>query len=53
VLNARAAWDMGALTLFAYARNITDEFYLTYLFSRTSGTAGDPRQIGLGIETRF
>jgi outer membrane receptor protein involved in Fe transport len=46
-------WTREALTLFAYARNVADDFYLTYLFTATSGTAGDPQQIGIGIEARF
>jgi len=53
IVDARAAWDFGPLSVFAYARNVTDEFYLTYLFSPTSGTAGPPRQVGIGIEARF
>jgi outer membrane receptor protein involved in Fe transport len=53
VLNARAAWTSGALTLFAYARNLTEEFHLTYLFNRSLGTAVDPQQIGVGIDVRF
>jgi outer membrane receptor protein involved in Fe transport len=53
VLNGRAAWTTGPLTLFAYLRNLTDEFRLTYLFSPSLGTAVDPRQIGVGIDARF
>lgn len=52
-LNARAAYTHRATTLFGYARNALDKFYLTYLFSPTLGTAGDPREVGLGIETKF
>jgi outer membrane receptor protein involved in Fe transport len=53
VIDARAAWTLGSATLFAYVRNVADDFYLTYLFSAVSGTAGDPRQVGIGIEARF
>ena len=44
VLNARAAYTAGPVTLFGYVRNVFDNFYLTYLFSPTLGTAGDPRE---------
>ena len=43
----------GPVTLFGYARNLFDDFYLTYLFNPTFGTAGDPREIGIGLEARF
>jgi outer membrane receptor protein involved in Fe transport len=53
-LNARAAYTVGALTMFGYAKNVFNRFYLTYLFNPpTLGTAGDPREVGLGIEARF
>ena len=56
-VNARANWDAGPLTLFGYARNLFDEFHLTYRFiptlSRQLATAGDPRELGIGLETRF
>lgn len=52
-LDARAEWDTGRYRLFGYARNVFDKFYLTYLFTPTSGTAGDPREVGVGIEARF
>lgn len=52
-VDARADWDTGKLRLFAYARNVFDRFYLTYLFSSNFGTAGDPREVGLGLESRF
>lgn len=64
VVNARAAWTHGGLTVFGYARNLFDRFYLTYLFPAQArpaplpprpiiGAAADPREIGFGIETRF
>jgi outer membrane receptor protein involved in Fe transport len=52
-LNARAAYTHRATTLFGYVRNAFDKFYLTNLFTPTLGTAGDPREFGLGIETNF
>lgn len=53
VVNARAAYTHGGLTVFGYARNLFNSFYLTYLFTPTFGTAADPREIGAGIEWRF
>lgn len=52
-VNARAAYTVGSVTAFAYTRNLFDNFYLTHLFSATFGTAGDPREFGIGLETRF
>lgn len=52
-VDARAAYDFGPATLFGYARNLLDDFYMTYLFSPTFGTAGDPRELGIGLEARF
>ncbi|HXG80717.1 MAG TPA: TonB-dependent receptor [Sphingomicrobium sp.] len=53
VVNARAAYEHKSLTLFAYARNLLDNFYLTSRFSQSSATTGDPREIGVGLEARF
>ena len=53
MVNGRAAYTLGPVTLFGYVRNAFDTFYMTYLFNPTFGTAGDPREFGLGIEARF
>ena len=53
MVDARAAFDAGPLTLFGYARNLLDEFNLTYLFTPASGTAAKPRELGIGLEARF
>ena len=55
IIDARAQWTQGALSLFGYVRNVFDSFRLTYLFSSASrlATAEDPREIGAGIEARF
>lgn len=53
IVDARAAYTMGSVTLFGYVRNAFDALYLTYLFTPTFGTAGDPREIGVGVEARF
>ena len=52
-LNARAAYTIGRVTAFGYVRNLFDNFYMTHLFNPTFGTAGDPREFGVGLETRF
>ena len=52
-LDARAEWNAGRFKLFGYARNVFDDFHMTYLFLENFGTAGDPREIGGGAEMRF
>ncbi len=54
-VDARAAWTWRGITLLGYVRNLFDEFHLTYRFDPAAGlaTAGDPREFGLGIETRL
>jgi outer membrane receptor protein involved in Fe transport len=51
--DAQVEWQFRSIRLFGYARNIFDAFYMTNLFSRDLGTAGDPRELGMGIEARF
>lgn len=53
VVNARVAYEANRLTISAYARNLFDRFYLTSIFSPAFATAGDPREIGVGMEARF
>ena len=53
VVNFRGAHSVGRFAIFAYARNAFNAFYLTNLATSTFGTAGDPRQVGIGVETRF
>jgi iron complex outermembrane recepter protein len=52
-IDARASWTWRGVTLFGYARNLFDEFHLTYMFGNGVATAGDPRELGLGVEARF
>lgn len=52
-VDARAAYDFGRVAIFAYGRNLLDDFNMTYLFSPVSGVAADPREIGIGIEAGF
>jgi iron complex outermembrane recepter protein len=53
VLDARASYERGQWMVFGYVRNVFDTFYLTSLSSTVRGTAGDPRQYGLGFEVRL
>ena len=53
VIDARAAWEMGRLTLFAFATNLFDRFYLNSMTDQRLATAGNPRQVGLGVEAGF
>jgi outer membrane receptor protein involved in Fe transport len=59
-VDARAEWSTGKVRLFAYARNLFDKFYFTTLSvplpvtgRPALGTLGDPREVGVGIESRF
>lgn len=52
-IDAKAAWDVGRFNLFAYARNLLDDFHMTHVFNPSLGTAGDPREVGIGLEARF
>ena len=58
LVDARAEWTVGRMTLFAYVRNILDTFRLQFLsdpptLPNALATAHDPRKVGLGLETRF
>lgn len=60
VVDGRIEHSFGPVTLFGFARNLFDRFYMTYLFDTSSipgarpfGTAGAPREAGLGIEARI
>jgi outer membrane receptor protein involved in Fe transport len=53
VVDARAEWRAGPVTVFGYARNLFDNFHMTFLYDSQAGTAGDPRELGIGIEASF
>lgn len=53
LFDARGAWTTGQITIFGYVRNLFDTFRLRALFNPVLATAHDPREFGLGIETRF
>lgn len=58
-IDAKAGWQAGKLNLFAYARNLADQFSLTYRFAAPNGGARDlaaannPRELGIGLEAGF
>jgi outer membrane receptor protein involved in Fe transport len=52
-LDARAEWQAGTVSLFAYARNLLDDFHLTHVFNANFAHAGDPREAGIGLEVGF
>ena len=53
IFDARASYERGPVTFFGYARNLFDTFELRTLTTTTSGTADDPREVGVGVEARF
>ncbi|MBX7483328.1 TonB-dependent receptor [Qipengyuania qiaonensis] len=53
VVDARVSYGLGPLTLFAYGRNLLDEFYLTQLYTPDFGSLGEPQEYGVGVEARF
>ena len=52
IVDARAEYRLKQITLFAYARNLFDNFALVER-DEESAIPEDPRQISVGIETRF
>ncbi len=52
-IDVRAAYDAGRFTVFGYARNLLDKLYLLELSSDTEGELGGPREVGVGLESRF
>ncbi len=54
-VDGKITWTPGQLEVFGYARNLFDKFHLTYKLAPALGlaTAGDPRELGIGVEARF
>jgi outer membrane receptor protein involved in Fe transport len=57
-VNARVNWDRGPITIFGYAQNLFDRFHVLAWTGRQddpSVNVGliEPREVGLGVETRF
>ena len=53
IFDANVRYQRGPIAVFGYARNLFDSFNLQWLGTPTSGTAEDPREVGIGLETRF
>ena len=58
IVDARANWDAGRFTIFAYAQNAFNKFHITgWSDVRTNPdvevSTNDPREIGVGLEARF
>jgi outer membrane receptor protein involved in Fe transport len=54
LVDARVGWSPTLpVTLFGYARNLFDNFYMTDLFAPNFGTVGDAREVGIGLHVTF
>ena len=53
LVNVRGEYVVGRATVFAYARNLFDKFVLIDRVGDDSATAEAPREVGIGVETRF
>ena len=53
IVDVRASWSIGRMSLFGYGRNLFDTFRLNFLNNVTLATAHDPREVGLGLEMQF
>ena len=53
LVNVRGEYAVGRATIFAYARNLFDKFVLIDRVGDDSATAEAPREVGIGVETRF
>lgn len=53
VVNVRGEYSAGRATIFAFARNLLNKFVYLDRIGNDSATAEAPREIGIGIETRF
>jgi outer membrane receptor protein involved in Fe transport len=53
IVDTRASWTAGRVTLFGYARNLFGTFRLRFLNHSTLATAHDPREIGVGLDSNF
>ena len=53
LVDARAAWTSGRVTLFGYVRNLFDTFRLRSLFNANLATPYEPRELGMGLQSEF
>jgi len=52
-VDARAAYDVGPFSVFAYAHNVLDSLHIVYRYDANFAELEDPRVAGVGVETRF
>jgi len=52
-LDAQVSYRLGPVRLFAFARNLFDDFQLVQLYSPTAGAVNAPRRVGVGLEASF
>jgi len=53
IVDVRAEYTIGRVKTFAYARNLFDKFAYVDRSGNVSAVAEAPREMGIGIETRF
>jgi iron complex outermembrane recepter protein len=53
IMDARAEYQIGGVSIFGQVRNLFDEFRMRDFFSETAGEAEDPRTVAIGLEARF
>ena len=56
VVDLRADYQVNNFTVFAFANNVLDKFYVTRITERRSqriADLGDPREIGIGVQLEF
>lgn len=53
LVDAKASYDFGSMSAFAFVRNATDKLYQTMQFMPGQSALGDPREYGVGVEARF
>jgi len=53
IVDARAAYEVRGITVFAYAHNAFDSFHIAYRFGPNWASLEDPLVVGLGFEAAF
>lgn len=53
ILDAKATYDFGPVSAFAFVRNATDKTYQVWQFRPGNSSLGDPREFGGGLQARF
>lgn len=53
ILDAKATYDFGSVSAFAFVRNATDKTYQVWQFRPGNSFLGDPREYGIGLQVNF